>query len=124
MNAPATQLPSWPQGLRQPSAALMRVLDRMPRDICRSFTEDQLLGLDAALDINNQVQHPLNLRVTLFGLVYLVILGGRERRTPERRRVEREQHPLRSPGNVAFLIGISILGLILGGAFRAMVTGG
>ena len=124
MNAPLTNLQSSPQGLHTPSVALRRVLDRLPQDRRASFTDEQLAALDGALDANTPGGHAVNFRVTLFGLVYVVVLGGRERRTPERRKTERQRHPLHSPGNVAFLIGLTVVGLIVGSSIRTMVTGG
>ncbi len=124
MNAPLTNLQSSPQGRHNPSVALLRVLDRLPHDRRASFTDEQLAALDGALDANTTGRHAINFRVTLFGLVYLVVLGGRERRTRERRMTERQRHPLHSPGNVAFLVGLTIAGLIVGSSIRTMVTGG
>ena len=45
-------------------------------EISSGFTQDQLGALDTALDFNNPTPHPVNLRVTLFGLFYLVVLAG------------------------------------------------
>lgn len=124
MNAPASKLQDRPQAAYEPSTALARVLARLPREICAGLTPEQLAALDGALDFENPTRHPLNLRVTLFGRAYLTILGGRERRSPARRVEERMRHPLRSPGNIAFLIGLAILGLVLGNTLHALLFGG
>ncbi len=124
MDAPVTQIQDRPHAAHVPSVALARVLARLPQEIAAGFTAEQLGALDGALDIENQARHPLNLRVTLFGRAYLTILGGRERRSPERRIEERKRHPLRSPGNIAFLIGVAIIGLALGNTLKALVFGG
>lgn len=111
-------------GLAQgPSAAMQRVLERLPAELRAGFTTEQITALDAALDANNPTHHPINLRLTLFGQAYLVILGGREQRSPERRAAEREQHPLSSPGNVAFLCAVAFLSVILGYALRLLLPG-
>ena len=107
----------------RPSPSIQRVLGRMPAALRASFTEAQIAGLDAALDANHPTRHAINLRVTLFGRAYLVILGGREQRSPERRAEERKRHPLRSPGNIAFLCVIAAVGLTLGYALRLLLPG-
>jgi len=104
-----------------PTPALWRVLARMPEDICAGLTEGQLAALDRALDANNPTRHAINLRVTLFGLIYLVILVGRERRVKERRAAERQKHPLGTPGNIAALTGLALAGLAFGYALRTLV---
>ena len=124
MNAPATQLQDRPQAAYEPSTALARVLARLPQEIRVGFTSMQLAALDDALNFEHPKRHPVNLRVTLFGRAYLTILGGRERRSPARRVEERMRHPLRSPGNIAFLIGLAILGLVLGNTLHALLFGG
>ena len=106
-----------------PSPSIRRVLGRMPAEVRASLSEAQVKALDAALDANHPTHHAINLRVTLFGLAYLVILGGREQRSPERRAEERLRHPLRSPGNIAFLCVIAALGLALGYALRLLIPG-
>ena len=66
-------------------------------------------------------EHSVNLRLTLpipFGPFYLVILGGRERRSPERRVQERSRHRLLTIGNFLVFLslgtvaGLAILGLM------------
>ena len=114
-----------PSGLAEdPSPSIKRVLGRLPSDIRASLSEAQIAALDTALDANHPTRHAINLRVTFFGLAYLVILGAREQRSPERRAEERLRHPLRSPGNIAFLCVIAALGLTLGYALRLLMPGG
>ncbi len=53
-----------------------------------------------------------------FGRFYLIFLGGRERRSTERRVEERRRHPLVTAGNLLFFLacgvvaGLATLGLI------------
>ncbi|MCG8357019.1 MAG: hypothetical protein MI920_15760 [Kiloniellales bacterium] len=124
MDAPAKHRRDRPDSAYEPSATLARLLARVPPAVRASFTEAQLVALDGALDLNNPSGHPINIRVTLFDWAYLVVLGGREARKPKRRAEEREKHPLSSPGNIAFLIGVGILGLCLGNGLRWIVLGG
>ena len=75
-------------------------------------------------DADSPARHPINLRLTLFGLAYLVILGGREQRSRVRRAAERKRHPLRTPGNIALMAGLAVVGLFLGYALRTLVFAG
>jgi hypothetical protein len=109
---------------RTPTPALKRVLARMPSAQREGFTPAQLTALDRALDANNPTHHSINLRLTLFGLAYLVLLAGPERRNRARRRLEREKHPLSTPGNIAVLTLLCILGVTSGYALRLLITGG
>lgn len=124
MNIHAKDLEHTSQTAKAPSPSVRRVLGRMPAALRASFTEAQIAGLDAALDANHPTRHAINLRVTLFGRAYLVILGGREQRSPERRAEERLRHPLRSPGNIGFLCVVASVGLTLGYALRLLWPGG
>ena len=123
MDTLATGKPIHPKAAREPSVTLKRLLARLPEAIRDSFTADQLAALDDALAFENPKAHPLNLRVTLFNWAYLVILAGRERRSPARRVEERKQHPLHSPGNIAFLIGVAIVGLFVGHSLHTLLIG-
>lgn len=108
----------------QASPALQRVLLRMPMHLRASFTAAQLAAIDRALDANNPTRHLVNLRLTLFGLAYIVVLAGRERRDGMRRAVEREKHPIATPGNLAVLALLAALGLAAGYALRVLAFGG
>ena len=123
MNMQARDLGARPSQSYRPTPAMVRVLDRLPEGIRNGFTEAQLSAIDDALDFNNPTRHTVNLRLTLFGRAYFVLLGGPERRSPKRRIEERERHPLRSPGNIAVLIVVAILGLTLGYTFRSLIIG-
>ena len=123
MNVHERYLDAGSPGSHVPSRALARLLARIPDDIRAGFTRAQLIALDSALDANNPTRHPVNLRVTLFGSFYVVILAGREQRSRERRVVEREKHPLHTPGNLVLLAVIGVLGLGVGYALRVLVFG-
>jgi len=107
----------------QATPALQRVLYRMPLHLRASFSAAQLAAIDRALDANNPTRHVINLRLTLFGFAYLVLLAGRERRNQARRAAEREKHPLATPGNLAVLALLAALGLSAGYALRVLVVG-
>lgn len=124
MNAPDTHPQNRPYGAHKPSASLARVLARIPENVRDGFTAEQLAALDGALDINGPNRHSINIRLTLFDWAYFVVLGGREARKPRRQVKERERHPLNSPGNIAFLTGVGIMGLALGNTLHWLLIGG
>lgn len=65
--------------------------------------------------------HTINVRLTIplpFARCYLTILGGKERRTPDRRASERRKNPLVTKGNIIFL---GVLGLITGLALLTLI---
>ena len=73
-----------------------------------NLTEEQVMAITQALVTARTVQpwqsnHAVNLRVTvpIPGLkFYLVLLAGRERRSPERYQLERRKHRLWTPWNI------------------------
>lgn len=65
--------------------------------------------------------HPVDIRLTLpllSGRYFLTVLAGRERRSSERLRAERDQHPLLKTGNVVmfllfgWLVGLALLSVL------------
>lgn len=80
-------------------------------DIIQAVTQDR----------NWSSQHPINLRLSIplpFGTYYLVIIGGKERRSNARRAQERVRHRLWTIGNflvfltLGTLAGLATLGLL------------
>ena len=66
-------------------------------------------------------KHAINVRLTiplLFVRCYLTIVGGKERRNPQRRVDERRKNPLVTGWNIAFL---AVLGLITGLALFTVI---
>lgn len=82
---------------------------RLPQGIRDSFTEQQAEALKKAAADLRWGQHPINIRITIpavFGRFYLVLIAGLERRNKERRKLERLQHPLFTPANILFFLGL------------------
>lgn len=93
--------------------ALGVLLDRVPSEIIQSLSEQQRAEIWAAVKPVSWRRHPVNVRLSFpfFGDRYFItIVGGMERRGTERVRRESAVHPLRTAGNVLFLLGV-------GGAF-------
>lgn len=84
--------------------------------------EDPAVGaVDLADDEAWRTRHAINVRITIplpFSRFYLTVVGGRERRNPDRRADERHKHPLVTKGNIVFL---GILGIITGLAMLALI---
>ncbi len=84
--------------------------------------EDPAVGAAGQADDEAwRTRHAINVRITIplpFSRFYLTVVGGRERRNPDRRADERHKHPLVTKGNVVFL---GILGIITGLAMLALI---
>ena len=79
-------------------------LDRIPQDIRETFTDRQIAAVNQAF---KRTRHGIDIRVSLplpGGRRYLVLLMGRERRSPERRRLERLRQPLLTAMNVVTVV--------------------
>jgi hypothetical protein len=65
--------------------------------------------------------HPVNIRITLpspWGRVFVLLLAGPERRSPDRRRAERARHPLATLGNI---LAMALFGSLVGLAGLATI---
>lgn len=69
-----------------------KFLRSLPPDLAASFTAEQLAGVQRAFGLRHGPRHPLDLRRSVWtpwGRIYLVLLAGPERRSTERRTLER-----------------------------------
>ena len=79
-------------------------LDRIPQDIRETFTDRQIAAVKQAF---NSARHGIDIRVSFplpGGRRYLVLLMGKERRSRERRRLERLRQPLLTAMNVVTVV--------------------
>ncbi|MCR6629489.1 MAG: hypothetical protein NVV74_05190 [Magnetospirillum sp.] len=93
--------------------ALETLLDRIPPEVAETFTPTQRAALWNAVKPVSWRRHPVNIRLSfpiIGGRYFLTVVGGPEKRSSERRVRERTMFPLRTAGNILFLLG-------LGGAF-------
>ncbi len=89
-----------------------RLLEKMPQDVASSFTEAQLAAIERALEERptGQPRVDLRLSIPLFQRRrFLVLLAGSEGRSPDRRRLDRGEHPLWTFANVSTLTFSSLL---------------
>ncbi len=112
-----------PQARHVPSVTLARLLTQVPEPVREGFTPDQLAALDQALAQDTERRHAVNIRITLFDWVFLVILGGREKRNRRRRAADRARHPLRTLANILFLVWVAVMGLTLGSVLQWLIFG-
>jgi len=94
---------------------LESLLQSLPDEVMASFTPEQRAALWQAAKPMTWRRHPINLRLTaaipvLNHRYFLTVVGGMEKRAPDRVHRERRMFPLRTAGNLLFLLG-------LGGAF-------
>lgn len=84
-----------------------RFFDRIPPHILASFTAEQRNAIAMAAGEQPRRDHSVNVRLSIPLLVcryYFTIIGGRERRNPMRRRSERSHNPMRTMGNMIFVV--------------------
>ncbi|HWA44849.1 MAG TPA: hypothetical protein VHA10_16645 [Hypericibacter adhaerens] len=101
-------------------ARIEQMLRRLPPDVRETLSEDQTEAIRRAMSERwPEPRHPLDLRLSLpwpGGGIFIALVGGRERRSPARRRMERASRPLGTIGNVLFFIMLAILlALLMGG---------
>lgn len=109
-------------------STLESLFDRIPPDVVASFTPAQRAALVAAIRPTSWRRHPINLRLSLPFLsnrFFVTVVGGMEKRADERLHRERRMFPLRTAGNILFLLGIggafylaAVLGIVL---FSSMI---
>lgn len=95
------------------NASLDALLANLPDNVIESFTPDQRAALWNAAKPISWRKHPINIRITfpfVGGRYFVTIVGGHERRSMDRIDRDRKMHPLRTAGNVLFMLGV-------GGAF-------
>ncbi|NFV81640.1 hypothetical protein [Magnetospirillum aberrantis] len=104
-------------------ASLDMLFDRIPPEVVETFTPAQRAALWSAVKPVSWRRHPVNIRLSfpiIGGRFFLTVVGGPEKRSIERRSRERRMFPLRTIGNILFLLGIgaafyviAVLGLVV-----------
>lgn len=82
-------------------------------------------NLETVVSSDAPQHHPVDLRMTLplpGHPVFVSVLAGRERRSPERRWRERRLHPLHTLGNIVFMLS-SLAGVYAVALFAFLVFG-
>lgn len=92
------------------------LLDLMPKEVRETFTDEQIQAIITVLQPGT---HSVDIRLSIpfvGGRRYVVLLIGKERRSLERRKLERLRRPLRTPMNVATiaLLGVCLIYFLIG----------
>ena len=106
------------------------VLRRLPPDILHSFTTEQVAAIRNAASSARARRHPIDarfgLRLPLLGSSYLVLLVGKDMRSPKRRAADRELLPSNRVSHLVLaLLGVSafvlaaLIGVVVQNAFLA-----
>jgi len=93
------------------------ILDRLPPEILDTFTPEQRAALWGAAKPSTWRRHPIDIRLSvplLGSRLFLAIVSGVERRSPDRRRRDSQTHPLLTGSNIFFLIVIFAVALAVG----------
>jgi hypothetical protein len=91
------------------------LVSRLPEHVVGSLTAEQRRALHHAVTAPESARPPVNLRFSVALVkwrMYLAVIGGIERRNPERRALERVRHPLHTLGNFLFGLGLAMLFLL------------
>ena len=93
------------------------LLDRLPPEVLETFTPDQRAALWSAARPSTWRSHPVNIRLSIplgIGNLFLALVSGAERRSPNRLRRDARSHPFWTPANAIFLILVFFVGIGLG----------
>jgi hypothetical protein len=92
-------------------ARAQRLLDRLPAETRASLDRDQERAILAAAALESWDLHPVDIRLSIpcFGQrFYLAVVGGRERRSTARVKIERRARRLWSLPNLTFLLAMTL----------------
>ncbi|MGI9476052.1 MAG: hypothetical protein ACR2PI_05070 [Hyphomicrobiaceae bacterium] len=106
----------------EPNSLLHRIFAHAPADLIKSFSDDQISGLNAALVNADTRFHSIDFRTSLsfFGIpFYVTFLMGRERRSRERLAMEGQTQVHRVA--IAHIILTLLIGLFCLAAFACVI---
>jgi len=106
------------------------VLRRLPPDILHSLTTEQVAAIRNAASSARARRHPIDarfgMRLPLLGRSYMVLLIGKDLRSPKRRAADRQLRPTDRVSNLILaLLGVSafalaaLVGVVVQNAFLA-----
>ncbi|MEB3827302.1 hypothetical protein [Phormidium sp. CCY1219] len=101
---------------------IAQFLASIPPEIASSFTDEQLTALKGAFGKRGWNRHPVDIRMSVpFPRpgFYIVLLGGRERRSRQRRQGDRNLHGLWTWRNSAVIVSftLAIMSAGIGGVY-------
>ncbi|MGE5548156.1 MAG: hypothetical protein ACM33T_14715 [Solirubrobacterales bacterium] len=106
--------------------AFEMLFDRIPAEVAASFTEAQRAALWSAVKPTTWKRHPINIRLSfpfLGGRYFITVVGGYEKRSRERLAREHRVFPLRTVGNIMFLLGVGAAFYLAAGFAMVLLSG-
>jgi hypothetical protein len=97
---------------------------RVPKDVAATFTGPQLDAIKRAFGARSRGAHVVDLRMSIplgWRWFYVVLLAGPERRTVDRRALERLFRPVWTVANIVVLA--AMLMMFAGGLFASLYVG-
>ena len=88
------------------------LLDRLPDWVVDTLSAEQKEAIHQAAEDSSWSGSPVNIRFSLpfFGKkFYVTVVGGAEKRGPERQAEDRNKYPLRTFTNVFFFVGLATI---------------
>ena len=88
------------------------LFSQLPAETLDSLNDDQRVAIHNTVSKAAQSHQPINLRVSIPFIkwrFFITIIGGEERRDSVRRTLERARNPLRTAGNIFFVVGMATL---------------
>ncbi len=93
------------------------LLDRLPPEILETFTPEQRAALWGAAKPITWRHHPIDIRISLPLLrarLFVAVVAGGERRSPDRRRRDSRTHPFFTATNLVFLVAMFVIAVAVG----------
>mgnify|MGYP001553085975 CR=1 FL=1 len=107
------------------------VLRRLPKPVLDSLTPEQVAAIRRASGSAQPRRHPIdarfNFRLPLLGGVYMLLLIGKELRSPARRAFDREIRPMDRASRVSVIVlggAVLILAALIGILFESSILAG
>lgn len=96
--------------LIESSPALQRLFDRMPPQATSLFSDEQISMLHMGIMASQPRKHAIDIRLSIPLLkMYLVVFGGKERRSRQRLKREQAAHALATVSNLLFLASVLLM---------------
>ncbi|MBF0129587.1 MAG: hypothetical protein HQL33_06315 [Alphaproteobacteria bacterium] len=92
------------------SASIDVLLARVPRAVKDTLTIEQKQGIANAMREVAWRKHPVDMRLSIpffSRRFYFTMIAGEEQRSSERRKIEQNLRPVRTMGNMMFILGIA-----------------
>lgn len=100
-----------PDGAMVAGSAAEQLFNRMPAEVADGLTAEQKNAIATAFAGGAGARPPINLRLSIPLLgwrFFFAVMAGHDRRSAERRTVERARHPVRTAGNFLFIVAGSM----------------